>query len=123
MRQFHHWNRSKASSNQVTANCAFPRYGMNKIAAIPAVNALSGADHTGSLVGKETPHGGKHSKRQSKTSSLLLLTSEQVNHPASAETMVAIEKLICKLCVPNTTNYFCQRSDCNESQLSSNGLE
>ena len=26
VRQFHHWNRSKAWSNQVTANCAFPRY-------------------------------------------------------------------------------------------------
>ena len=76
---------------------------MHKIAALPAAHALSGADHTGSLVGKEKPHGGKHSKRQSKTSSLLLLTSEQVNHPASAETMAAIEKLICKLYVPNTT--------------------
>ena len=76
---------------------------MHKIAALPAVHAWSGADHTGSLVGKEKPHGGKHSKRQSKTSSLLLLISEQVNHPASAETMAAIEKLICKLYVPNTT--------------------
>ena len=60
---------------------------MHKIAALPAVHAWSGADHTGSLVGKEKRHGGKHSKR----------------HPASAETMAAIEKLIWKLYVPNTT--------------------
>ena len=26
VRQIHLWNRSKASSKQVTANCAFPRY-------------------------------------------------------------------------------------------------
>ena len=60
---------------------------MHKIVALPVVHALSGAEHTGSLVGKEKRHGGKHSKR----------------HPASAETMAAIEKLIWKLYVPNTT--------------------
>ena len=54
--------------------------GMHKIAALPAVHALSVADHTGSFVGKEKPPGGKHSKRQSKTSSLPLLISEQVSH-------------------------------------------
>ena len=70
--------------------------------ALPAVHALRGADHTGSLAGKEKSHGGKHPKGQSKTSSLLLPISEQENHP-SAETMAAIEKLICKLYVLNTT--------------------
>lgn len=54
--------------------------GTHKIAALPALHALSGVENTGSFAGKGKATWWKAFQEQAKTSSLLLLISEQVNH-------------------------------------------
>jgi len=142
----------------------------HKITALPALHALSGADNTGSFAGKRKATWWKAFQEASQDI-INALTNLGASEPLSAETMAAIEKLICKLYVPNTsittvkdlrwwlfknnlqavcaeheyyysqrsamvafqkqagsaretsTNTSCNRANCNESQLLSNGLE
>ena len=76
--------------------------GTHKIAALPALHALSGADNTGSFAGKGKATWWKAFQEASQDI-ITALANLGASEPPSAETMAAIEKLICKLYVPNTT--------------------
>ena len=76
--------------------------GTNKIAALPPLHTLSGADKTGSVAGKGKATWWKAFKEASQYV-ITALANLGANEPPSAETLAAIEKLICKLYVPNTT--------------------
>ena len=76
--------------------------GTNKIAALPPLHTLSGADNTGSVAGKGKATWWKAFKEASQDV-ITTLANLGANEPPSAKTMAANEKLICKLYVPNTT--------------------
>ena len=76
--------------------------GTNKIAALPPLHTLSGADNTGSVAGKGKATWWKAFQEASQDI-ISALANLGASEPPSAETMAAIEKLICKLYVPNTT--------------------
>ena len=76
--------------------------GTQKIAALPALHALSGADNTGSFAGKGKATWWKGFQEASQDI-ITALGNHGAREPPSAETMAAIEKLICNLYVPKTT--------------------
>ena len=79
-----------------------PSLSTHKIATLLAILALSGADNTGSLAGKGKATWWKAFQEASQDI-IIALANLGASEPTSAETMAAIEKLICKLYVPNTT--------------------
>ena len=77
--------------------------GTHKIAALPALHSLSGADDTGSLPAGEEKATWWKAFQEASQDIITALANLGASEPRSAETMAAIEKLICKLYVPNKT--------------------
>ena len=76
--------------------------GKHKIAALPALHALSGVENTDSFAGKGKATWWKGFQEASQDI-ITALANLGASEPPSAETMAAMEKLICKLYLLNTT--------------------
>ena len=108
--------------------------GMHKIAALPALHALSGADNTGSFAGKGKATWWKAFQEASQDI-ITALARLGASEPPSAEVEVDLQAVCAERSAmvafqkeagsvrETSTNTSCLRANCNESQLSSNGLE
>ena len=76
--------------------------GKHKNAALPALHALIGVENTGSFAGKGKATWWKGFQEASQDI-ITALANLGASEPPSAGTMAAIEKLICKRYVPNST--------------------
>ena len=76
--------------------------GSTKVAALPALHALSGADITGSFAGKGKVTWWKIFKEADEETITALSNLGKGAHP-TADILTGIEKLVCQVYVPNTS--------------------